>query len=379
MVKRRAGTFQFEGLELAGSHGGQLRRGGSVIPVASMLDRAHAIAEDVLFPAALDVDAAGVIPGSHFDLLAEQGFYGLVGSSELGGADIDLPTLTGILETLAGGCLTTTFTWVQHHSVVRGLAGTANANLREKYLAAVIRGELRGGVAFAGAIPQPPRLWATATPDGWLISGEAPFVTGWGIVDLLQISARNAEINPAESTGTIVSGLVDAEAGAGITAERLHMVAAQASNTVRLHFTDYALPVEKVTSEISHREFLSRQRISSRLNGCLAMGVARRCIRMIGASGRVETAELLHAEHRSIRHRLDAGLEAPETLPAARAAASALAYRCAGALVVAVGSSGILAHEHAQRLVREATFTLVAAGRPEIKDSLLSALGRAHE
>ncbi|MGH3670647.1 MAG: acyl-CoA dehydrogenase family protein, partial [Pseudonocardiaceae bacterium] len=101
------------------SHDVEQRGGGSVIPVASILDRAHTIAEDVLFPAALDVDARGVIPGSHFDLLAEQGFYGLAGSAERGGADIDFPTLTGILETLAGGCLTTTFTWIQHHSVVR--------------------------------------------------------------------------------------------------------------------------------------------------------------------------------------------------------------------------------------------------------------------
>lgn len=379
MVRRRAGSFQFEGLEIVSSHDVEQRGGSNVIPVASMLERAHTIAEDVLFPASLDVDAQGVIPGSHFDLLAEQGFYGLVGSSEQGGVDIEFPILIGILETLSGGCLTTTFTWLQHHSVVRSLTGTANVNLREKYLAAVIRGELRGGVAFAGAIPQPPRLWATATRDGWRVSGEAPFVTGWGIIDVLQISARNTEINPEESTGTIVSGLVDAEAGAGITVEGLHMVAAQASNTVRLHFTDYALPVEKVTSEISHREFLAKQRISSRLNGCLAMGVARRCIRMIGAAGRGEIAELLHAEHRWVRHRLDAGLDQPATLPAARAAASELAYRCAGALVVAVGSSGILTRQHAQRLVREATFTLVAAGRPEIKDNLLSVLVHAHE
>lgn len=43
--------------------------------MASMLERDRAIAEDVPFPTALDVDADadGVIPGSHFDLLAEEG------------------------------------------------------------------------------------------------------------------------------------------------------------------------------------------------------------------------------------------------------------------------------------------------------------------
>lgn len=351
---------------------------GSVVRVASMVERAHTIAEEVLFPAALEVDAQGVIPSSHFDLLAAQGFYGLAAGSEYGGIEVDFPSLVGILETFSGGCLTTTFTWIQHYSVVRGLTRTTNADLREKYLGAAIRGELRGGVAFAGAIPQPPRLWATATDGGWLVSGEAPFVTGWGIVDMLQISARNTALKAGESTGTIVTGLVDAEAGAGITVEELRMVAAQGSNTVRLRFEDYVLPSEKVTAEVSHRDFLAKQRVSSRLSGCLAMGVAGRCIRMIGEAGRPEVAELLQAEHGVIRNRLDGGLDEPETLPAARAAASELAYRCAGALVVAVGSSGILARQHAQRLVREATFTLVAAGRPEIKDNLLGVFSRVH-
>jgi alkylation response protein AidB-like acyl-CoA dehydrogenase len=347
-----------------------------------MLERAHMIAEEVLFPAALEVDAQGAIPHSHFDLLARRGFYGLAGRPEDGAAEVDFPSLVGIVEALSSGCLTTTFTWMQHHGVVRGLTGTENVALRERYLRAAIRGEVRAGVAYAGAIPRPPRLWATATDGGWLLSGEAPLVTGWGIVDVLQISARNTAItvgDSEESGGTIVSGLIDATAGAGISVEELRMVAAQGSNTVRLHFEDYFLPCEKVTAEISHRDFLANQRLNARLNGCLATGVATRCIRMIGEAGRGETAELLHAQLCTIRARLDAGLDEPMTLPAARAAASEFAYRCAGALVVAVGSSGILARQHAQRLVRETTFTLVAAGRPEIKDRLLGVFARVHE
>jgi alkylation response protein AidB-like acyl-CoA dehydrogenase len=251
--------------------------------------------------------------------------------------------------------------------------------LREKYLAAAIRGELRGGVAYAGAIPRPPRLWASATDGGWLLNGEAPFVTGWGLIDVLLVSARNRAMAVGGSEGTIVSGLIDAVAGAGITVEQLQMVAAQGSNTVRLRFVDYLLPLEKVTSEVSHQDFLAGQHRNARLNGCPPMGIATRCIRMIGEAGRAEIAEVLNAEQSAIRRRLDAGLDDPATLPAARAAAAELAYRSAGALVVAVGSSGILARQHAQRLVREATFTLVAAGRPEIKERLLGVFGRVHE
>ncbi|MGH3936374.1 MAG: acyl-CoA dehydrogenase family protein [Pseudonocardiaceae bacterium] len=340
-----------------------------------MLERARMIAEEVLFPSALDVDAVGVIPAGHFDLLAAQGFYGLASQPEYSGIKADLPSLGGIFETLSGGCLATTFTWIQHHGLVRALTGTTNGKLRDKYLDDAIRGQLRGGVAYAGAIPRPPRLWATATDGGWLISGEAPFVSGWGIVDMLLISARD---DAGGVDGTIISGLVDAVAGDGIAVEELRLVAAQASNTVRLRFQNYFLPAEKVTAEVSHHDFLAKAHIAARLNGCLAMGVAGRCIRMIDAAGRPEAAQLLLAEHSMIRGRLDGGLSDPATLPAARAAASELAYRCAGALVVAEGSSGIFARQHAQRLIREAAFTLVAAGRPEIKDSLLDLFGRVH-
>ncbi|MGQ0774846.1 MAG: acyl-CoA dehydrogenase family protein [Pseudonocardiales bacterium] len=340
--------------------------------MASVLERVGVIADEVLFPAALDVDAEGVIPSSHFDLLAAEGLYGLVGLAEHGGGEVDVPSFAAIVEALSGGCLTTTFTWIQHHSVVRGLTRTTNTNLREKYLDATVRGELRGGVVHAGAIPQPPRLWATATDGGWLLRGMAPLVSGWGIIDVLLVSARDAG-----DESLVVSGLIDPEAGGGITVEELRLVAVQGSNTVGLRFEDYFLPAERVVVRISHADFVANQHISSRLNGSLALGVAGRCIRMIDKAGQPELAARLRAEQGTIRDRLDAGLADPPTLPAARAAASELACRAAGALVVAVGSSGILIHQHAQRLVREATFTLVAAGRPEIKSALLDLFGRS--
>ncbi|OXM52406.1 acyl-CoA dehydrogenase, partial [Amycolatopsis alba DSM 44262] len=66
----------------------------------------------------------------------------------------------------------------------------------------------------------------------------------------------------------------------------------------------------------------------------------------------------------------------PPSLPAARAAGAELAFRAAGALVAASGSTSVLAGRHPQRLVREATFLLVAASRPEIKSGLLELFSR---
>jgi hypothetical protein len=119
------------------------------------------------------------------------------------------------------------------------------------------------------------------------------------------------------------------------------------------------------------------QWFASRINGSLALGIASRCVRLLAEHGRPDLAELFGAQVTNARTRLDAALEAPETMPAARAEASELAYRLAGATVAALGSSSILAGHHAQRMVREAMFVLVAGGRPEIKAGLVELFGRS--
>src|SRR4051794_38753169 len=108
--------------------------------VTSLLDRAAALADDVLYPAAAEVDASGTIPPSHFAALAGAGLYGI--------ALTEPAALPAVTEVLAGGCLATTFTWMQHHGPVRTLAA-----LGDPRLAGAGAGGLRWGVALAGGGP----------------------------------------------------------------------------------------------------------------------------------------------------------------------------------------------------------------------------------
>ena len=79
---------------------------------------------------------------------------------ELGGPGLELADLTAILEIVAGGCLATAFTWVQHHGVLAALSASPNTALRDDLVPALVAGRTRGGVAFAGAVPVPPRMRA---------------------------------------------------------------------------------------------------------------------------------------------------------------------------------------------------------------------------
>ncbi|MGZ5299455.1 MAG: acyl-CoA dehydrogenase family protein [Actinomycetota bacterium] len=325
-----------------------------------IVERARAIAEDVLFPAALDTDASDLLPVGHLDLLAREGLYGIAGSAEAGGMDLDPSTTSQVVESLASGCLTTAFVWLQHRNPVRAVAASDTPGLRVAWLAALCRGDRRAGIALAGNRPGPPILRASrGTRGDVILDGEAPWVSGWGRIDVILVTARDGD--------NVVSVLVDAAEAPTLRAERLHLVGANASGTVTLRFRGHAVPAERVVGEEPRGDVLARDAASLRLNGSLALGVADRCCRLMGPSAFDE--QLV-----TVRGSLDDAT--PEDLPAARAAASELALRAGAALTVEQGSRSILVDQHPQHLAREALFLLVFGSRPAIRAELARTIAR---
>ncbi|WP_167098345.1 acyl-CoA dehydrogenase family protein [Mycobacterium sp. DL592] len=341
---------------------------------SNLVERAREIADDVLFPAALEVDRTGRVPETHWETIAEAGLYGVAAPAEYGGPGLSLPHIIEILEAMAGGCLTTAFTWVQHHGMLAALAASTNHVLRDEVLPGAISGRIRGGVAYAGAVPVPPRMRAQQVSDGWRLSGHAPFVSGWGIIDVIQISAGDTE------TGDIVAGLVSATAQPGITAVTPQpLFVADASQTVALELEGLFIPDERITSRVSRADFMTNQNYGSRLNATLPIGLVGRCVRLLDDAGEAAAANALRAEAAAVRARLDAGLGDASALLRARSDGCELATRAAGALVAARGGPSLLRSDPAQLLARSALFTLVAASRPELKRSLIDQMSHTQE
>jgi alkylation response protein AidB-like acyl-CoA dehydrogenase len=345
-------------------------------PAAAGIERrARDIADDLLFPAALGTDRTGLLPPGHFRALAGAGLYGIAGPAGAGGLDCDAVTTGRLIEILASGCLATTFVWIQHHSTVRALAASANAGLRADWLPALCQGAKTAGIALGGARPGPPLLRARPVPGGWSFDGSAPWVTGWGLVDVVLTIGRTAD-------GDLVGALLPATATATLTAGPLDLVAVNASRTVELTFRDHFVPAELVTAVFPQADWLAGDEARLRPNGSLALGVAARCTALAAAlpgeqpvptgEASARPAAALAAAVAECRRRLDLGT--PEDLPAARAAAAELAFRAAGTLVAATGSQAIRTGGHPQRLAREALFLLVFGSRPAIKASLVGLL-----
>jgi alkylation response protein AidB-like acyl-CoA dehydrogenase len=321
------------------------------------LDVANAIADDLLFPAALATDTADQVPHSHLDRLADAGLYGLFGPPDTGGLGADAATGLGVVEVLASGCLSTTFVWIQHHSALLAVADSTAPGIRDEYLPAMCRGKWRAGIAVAGIRPGAAGVSAKAVAGGWLVNGDVPWVTGWGLIDVVHTAALGLD-------GAIIWLLIDAVASPTLTVTRLRMVAVEASVTVVVSFRDHFVPANRATSFEAYDAWAARDACGLRTNGSLALGVARRCCGLLGPSP-------LDHELNVCRERLDhAASSAPGALPAARAEASLLAVRTAAALVVATGSRSVLQDQHPQRLAREATFLLIFASRPLIRARL---------
>jgi alkylation response protein AidB-like acyl-CoA dehydrogenase len=328
-----------------------------------IITAARRLADDVLFPDAMRVDGLDAVPAAHLDALAAEGLYGASVPERAGGLGLDLRTTCAVTEELASGCLATTFVWLQHRGLTLTLAAESTPTvLRDQWLGPACQGKVRGSIALTGLIPGPPRLRARPAEGGWRVDGEAPWATGWGLTDLLLVVARG----PAES---VVSLILDAVAQPGLTVTRQRLAAVNATVTVQLDFDGVVVPPERlvVQEPFDPAESLRPDRL--RINGSLALGLVRRCCRLMGPGA-------LDDELAACRARLDSALDADVAAMAqARAAASELAVRSAAALAVQDGSKSILADQHPPRLAREALFLLVFGSRPPIKSALLGRFG----
>jgi alkylation response protein AidB-like acyl-CoA dehydrogenase len=324
---------------------------------------ARGLADDLLFPQAMRVDGLDVLPGTQLDALAAADLYGVSGPVQAGGLGLDLQATCAVVEELAGGCLATAFVWLQHRGLVMTLAaGDTPAALRDRWLGPACLGQVRGAIALSGLMPGPPVLRARPSGGGWRLDGEAPWVTGWGLVDLLLVVARGPD-------DTVVTLILDAVDQPGLAVSRQRLTAVNASVTVRLGFDGVPVPPERLVGQVPFdpAEGLRPDRL--RINGSLALGLVGRCARLLGPGP-------LDDELDACRDRLEDAVAAGATAMAeARAAASELAVRAAAALAVRDGSRSITVGHHAQRLAREAMFLLVFGSRPGIKSALLRRLG----
>lgn len=333
-----------------------------MVATPDVLAAARRVADEVLRPAASDVDRTGVLPAGHLDAAASEGLYGVAGPTDAGGAGADRGTAHQVTELLAAACLSTAFVLVQHQGVVSRLSRSGPT--WDPWVRRMSAGQVRAGVGVGGVRPGAEPLRATPDGDGWLLEGTVPWVTGWGLVDVLHVAA----LDPA---GDVVWLLLDAVAAPTMNVDELALTAVRASRTVTVTFHRHPAPGDRLTGRTTYAQWQAADVGTLRGNGSLSLGLVARSAAEIGD----DAADLLAATDR-LRAELDAadGAADAERLARARAAASGLAWTAAGRLAVAGGAGSVVAGGPADRTTREAAFLLVFGSRPAIRSELRARL-----
>ena len=333
------------------------------VSAVEIVERARQLAGNLLFPTALETDRLLAPPRSHLDAFADAGLYGLTSPTAVGGLGVDPATTFATIEALAGGCLSTTFVWLQHLNTARTIAA-----LGLPTATALAAGTLRSGIAFAHLRrPGLPMLQARRVGAQWRLDGDAPWVSGWGCIDVVHVASINADAPDA-----IVWTLLDARESSTLGMSRLALAAMNATSTVELHARGHLVHDDRVTLIEPLATWLDRDAMGLRSNGSLALGLTSRCVTLLDEPGS------LGNRLAAARTALDAA-DNPDATANARANACLLAVDAATALVVRGGGGALKIDAHAQRLAREAMFLLVQGQTTEIRaQQLLRLTGKRH-
>ena len=356
--------------------------------MTSPAERARSVADEILFPNAQVTDTSPLIPFANLDALRAEGLNGLQGPADLpGGLGAGHAESLPVFEAVAGGCGATAFVWAQHHGAVRRLVG-GDGPARDRWLRLLCDGSIAAGIGFAYLRrPGPPAVRATPIGRGWRLDGEAPWITGWGLIDILVVMARADD-------GSVVSIVADDLASRlDLVAGPPHRLAAMsATGTVPLRFDGSAFGADAVVGVQSPQEWERRDRVGSALPAAAPLGISARAISLLDdqrgrAPAVADAASSLRSE---LEERRDAALEVgrelrtfldsdeagdlEEALIAGareRDRGLALARRATDALMAAIGGRAMALDHPAQRLSREASFYLIQAQTGELRAATL--------
>ncbi len=171
----------------------QVETARAPVDAADLLRRARD-ATRILAEQARSVDEQGTFPLAGIEALRAGGLMGLLVPRRYGGLGGSYPQLSQVAQVLAGGCLSTAMVWGMHCQQVAVLVDHAAAELKERVLPRVARGEVfiasitsergKGGHLLTAYAP------LTYEGDHAVMRRDAPVVTGGARADAYLTTMR---------------------------------------------------------------------------------------------------------------------------------------------------------------------------------------------
>ena len=316
--------------------------------------------------AAVETDRSGRLPLQHLRELGRAGVYRLAVGVERGGLGAPPEVLWEVNESLAAACGSTHFVQAQHQGGLGFLLRGNAALLQEAHLS----GQRLCGVAFAHLRRQQSPVTVTTVSEGWVFRGEAPWFSGWGLMDEVVLAGRDEH-------GQDIYALVSLAQDGIEMRESPPLSAIQASATVSLVLNDLlvhsdALVLTQTLEEMARRDFRSQLGYSA-----LPLGLVREAQRFLQDD---RLRRRLREKAAELRRRALAWKEDPDEALEIRASANLLALQAAQSAVVSCGGQANQLQHPANRLLRESSFYFLTQLNVPLREVALEKLqdwGRA--
>ena len=214
-----------------------------------LVSLARELAREELAPLAAEYEEAERFPREQFRLLGKSGLLGLPYAERWGGGEVPYEVYLQVLEEIATAWLSVGVGLSVHTMSCFALAHYGTDEQRDKWLPAMLGGELLGAYALseshAGSDAAALSTRATRSGDEYVINGTKAWITHGGEADFYTTMVRTS---PDGGKG-VTCLLVDASAKGLSAAEPEKKMGMTASTTAQMIFSDTRVPVERRIGE----------------------------------------------------------------------------------------------------------------------------------
>lgn len=284
---------------------------------------------------------------------------------------------------------TLAFLQTQHQSAGALIANGSNESLQQELLPSLGTGEILIGLGFSQLRrPGKPTMKATPVEGGYQLTGDIPWITGYGFFDYFIVGATLP-------TGEALYGFMPLQAQTQELGGKLHfdapmsLAVMESTNTVRAQIEDWFLGRDRVITLKPRDRIHESDRQNVLKQSFFSLGCARAGLDLLASSYRQkqlsflqEAYQCLDRELNDCRTQIYAAVSSPpshssfeEQLPL-RAWAINLAGRCSQAAVTAASGAANAKSHAAQRVYREALLFSVSAQTTAVMEATLMRLLR---
>lgn len=348
-----------------------------------LLDQIEAYLQTYVAPIATSLDSDPHALRQAFRELGNRGWLGLQIPQHWQGSGVNELTFRASQELVARYSGALAFLQTQHQSAAARLARSSNEALKQEYLPDMATGRKRVGLGFSQLRREGnPLVKAVPAAGGYYISGNVPWITGFGCFEQFILGATLPD-------GQAVFGLAPLQAisqspsGSITFSEPLRLAAMSATNAVTASLTNWFLANEQVLDHKPSGWIHQSDRTNVLHHGFFALGCAQAGLDILAAAPAqsfiTDASIALSRELNTCRtamYEAQAIGDTGENQLKLRGWAIDLAVRCAHASVTVSRGAANYDDHPAQRVYREALAFTVFGQTTAVMEATLARLVR---